>query len=75
MSETCLSCEPTDSLSRTVPLPRSGRLASLVLRLLDWHARLQQRRHLSALSPHMLKDVGLTAADVHAEIGKRPWQP
>jgi uncharacterized protein YjiS (DUF1127 family) len=75
MLETPISCETAKSISPAVPLPRSGRLASLVLRLLDWHLRVQQRRHLSALSTHMLKDVGLTAADVHAEIGKRPWQP
>jgi uncharacterized protein YjiS (DUF1127 family) len=75
MLETRLSYEAAKSVSRTAPLPRSGRLATLVLRLLDWHARAQQRRHLGALSNHMLKDIGLTTVDVSAEIGKRPWQP
>jgi uncharacterized protein YjiS (DUF1127 family) len=71
MLETRISYE---TALRPAALPRPGRLVALVHRLLEWHERMQQRRHLGGLSTHMLKDIGLTSADVYAETGKRPWQ-
>ena len=53
---------------------RNGWLGRAFYRLLDWHERAQQRRHLSALSSYMLKDIGLSSADVYAELEKKPWQ-
>jgi len=43
-------------------------------RALTWHERARQRRHLECLSDHMLRDIGLTRADVLAEATKRFWQ-
>jgi uncharacterized protein YjiS (DUF1127 family) len=44
-------------------------------RLLTWQERSRQRHHLESLSDHMLRDIGLTRADVMAETTKRFWQP
>ena len=33
-----------------------------------------QRRHLQFLSDHMLRDIGLTRADVRAEASKPFWR-
>jgi len=43
-------------------------------RVLTWHERARQRRQLECLSDHMLRDIGLTRADVLAEATKRFWQ-
>jgi uncharacterized protein YjiS (DUF1127 family) len=42
--------------------------------VLAWLERTRQRRQLQQLSDHMLKDVGLSRADVEAETSKRFWQ-
>ena len=42
--------------------------------LLGWQERAQQRRHLESLSDHMLRDIGLSRADVLAETTKRFWE-
>jgi uncharacterized protein YjiS (DUF1127 family) len=42
--------------------------------LLTWHARARQRRQLLSLSDHMLRDLGLTRADVMAEASKPFWR-
>jgi uncharacterized protein YjiS (DUF1127 family) len=53
-------------------------LASGVQRIADllliWHQRSQQRRQLQSLSDHMLRDIGLTRADVFAESSKPFWR-
>jgi uncharacterized protein YjiS (DUF1127 family) len=58
-----------------------GRTGGLVKRaqhavdlLLTWHERAQQRRHLQTLSEHMLRDIGLTRADVLVETSKPFWR-
>jgi uncharacterized protein YjiS (DUF1127 family) len=43
--------------------------------LLIWFERTRQRRELSQLSSHMLKDIGLSRADVEAEVTKPFWRP
>jgi uncharacterized protein YjiS (DUF1127 family) len=43
-------------------------------RVLTCHERARQRRQLECLSDHMLRDIGLTRADVLAEATKRFWQ-
>jgi uncharacterized protein YjiS (DUF1127 family) len=43
--------------------------------LLTWLERTRQRRELSQLSSHMLKDIGLSRADVEAEVTKPFWRP
>jgi uncharacterized protein YjiS (DUF1127 family) len=42
--------------------------------VLTWHERARQRRHLQSLSDHMLRDLGLTRADVLAEGSKPFWR-
>jgi uncharacterized protein YjiS (DUF1127 family) len=42
--------------------------------LLVWQERARQRRHLRALNDHMLRDIGLSRADVMAESSKPFWR-
>jgi uncharacterized protein YjiS (DUF1127 family) len=67
-----------DSLSAIAA--RQGRIwARGVLRavqlLQTWRDRAQQRRQLQCLNDHMLRDIGLTRADVFAEASKPFWRP
>jgi uncharacterized protein YjiS (DUF1127 family) len=43
-------------------------------RLLTWLQRSRQRRQLATSSDHMLKDMGLSRADVDHETSRRFWQ-
>lgn len=43
--------------------------------LLVFEDRRRSRRHLLGLSEHMLKDLGLSRAEVEAETGKPFWLP
>ena len=43
--------------------------------LLVWQQRSRDRRQLEALNDHMLRDIGLTRADVFAEASKPFWRP
>ena len=54
------------SASAQVGSPRFG---------LTWLDRARQRRQLCELSDHMLRDIGLTRADVWAEVAKPFWRP
>ena len=54
-----------------IPPERLHRLARI---LFLWHDRARQRRHLQSLSDHMLRDIGLSRADVRAEAGKPFWR-
>lgn len=47
------------------------RAADALLRQL---ARHRARRRLEAMSDHMLKDVGVSRADVEGEMRGRPWR-
>ena len=42
--------------------------------LLIWHERARQRHQLLSLNDHMLRDLGLTRADVMAESSKPFWR-
>jgi uncharacterized protein YjiS (DUF1127 family) len=48
------------------------------LRILEtvelWFERARQRRCLAALPEHLLKDAGLSMADVEREVGKPVWR-
>ena len=43
--------------------------------LLIWQQRARDRRQLESLSDYMLRDIGLTRADVYAEASKPFWRP
>ena len=42
--------------------------------VLAWFERARQRRQLGELSDHMLKDIGLSRADVETEVAKPFWR-
>jgi uncharacterized protein YjiS (DUF1127 family) len=54
------------------------RVATWSLRVTDtlflWLERYRERRALSGLSDHMLKDLGLSRSDAGRESGKRFWE-
>ena len=52
-----------------------GQVCRFIAMLLLWQERARQRAALAALDDRMLKDVGLTRADVMLEIGKPFWRP
>lgn len=39
-----------------------------------WGARSAQRRHLAAMSDHMLRDIGVDRATARGESAKRFWR-
>ena len=61
------------------PGRRRAGTRSWLLRLFDgllaWHTRHQQRQHLRQLDDRMLKDIGLSRADVGWECAKPFWRP
>ena len=58
----------------TLPAAPLTSLAVVVEGVLAWFERTRQRRQLSELSDHMLKDIGLSRADVEAEAAKPFWR-
>ena len=60
--------------SPPVHLVPRGWFASAFEQALAWLERARQRRELRQLSDHMLKDIGLTRADVEAEAAKPFWR-
>jgi uncharacterized protein YjiS (DUF1127 family) len=56
---------------RPLLVSRVGRAVDLVL---IWHERVRQRRQLRSLSTHMLRDIGLSRADVEGEASKPFWR-
>ncbi len=50
-------------------------LAQFVELALAWVERARERRQLQALNDHMLKDLGLSRADVEGEASKPFWRP
>ncbi len=50
-------------------------LERLCDRLLTWQERSRQRHQLASLSDHLLRDIGLSRADIMAETTKRFWRP
>jgi len=51
-----------------------SRAASLLRYILTWSDRIRQRRALQALDDWVLKDIGLSRADVMHEYDKPFWQ-
>ena len=60
-------------------LPGRSVPAALVLAVVDvvlkWLERRRQRRALDRLDDLMLRDIGLSRADVEQEVGKPFWRP
>jgi uncharacterized protein YjiS (DUF1127 family) len=49
-------------------------MGALIERILTWQERARQRRALESLDDRMLKDIGLSRADVMRECDKPFWQ-
>ena len=49
-------------------------MGTAVDQMLSAHERWRQRQALLALDDHLLKDIGLSRADVEREAGKSPWE-
>jgi uncharacterized protein YjiS (DUF1127 family) len=58
----------------SVPFVHRSWSASACEQVLAWLERARQRRHLGELSEHMLKDIGLSRADVEVEVAKPFWR-
>jgi uncharacterized protein YjiS (DUF1127 family) len=58
-------------MSRPVGHATGARITEVLLR---WFEQARQRRQLGRLSDHMLKDIGLSRADVEAEVAKPFWR-
>jgi uncharacterized protein YjiS (DUF1127 family) len=52
----------------------SSRSTRLFNTMLEWRARSRERHALSQLDDRMLRDIGLTRADVHREATKPFWR-
>ena len=80
----------TDTIRATAPRPLAAQIVALVWfagrqlawwlgqgseAVLTWAERGRQRRQLAELNDYMLRDIGLSRADVAAETRKPFWQP
>lgn len=52
----------------------AGLAATWVEQVLAWQERVRQRYHLSGLDDRLLKDIGLSRADVEREVDKPFWR-
>jgi len=59
-------------IDQLVAVSAEGAMAA-VLKLLDLQRQARERSHLAALPDEILKDVGLSRADVEAAVHKPLW--
>jgi uncharacterized protein YjiS (DUF1127 family) len=53
---------------------RAGGLVSFVEAVLSWQDRARQRRLLATMDDRLLRDVGVTRADIAIEAAKPFWR-
>lgn len=67
----------SNALRHNVPIHAFGRVNRAFERVagavLGWQQRAAERRHLAALDDRMLKDMGISRADVNRESTKPFW--
>lgn len=51
-----------------------GAITRVFATLVEWFVRARQRSELAQLDAWMMRDLGLTDADVQRERSKLPWQ-
>ncbi|HUL08500.1 MAG TPA: DUF1127 domain-containing protein [Candidatus Acidoferrum sp.] len=72
-------CTLAGQIRSSLPRHHPGPMGAVVLLVADlvstWYLRVRERRHLRALDDHMLKDIGVTRADVEFEVQKHFWRP
>ena len=52
----------------------TGAFARAFATLMRWQARHRERAHLAQLDDHLLRDMGLTRAEVARQVAKPFWQ-
>jgi uncharacterized protein YjiS (DUF1127 family) len=58
-----------------ISLKSLGALAvNAINTVLDWQDRARQRRHLGEMDDHLLRDIGLSRADLEYESSKPFWR-
>lgn len=50
------------------------KLKNCLLVCKQWHENKRTRDYLSEMSPHLLKDIGMTESERQEELGKKFWQ-
>jgi len=72
-----LICAANEGMDPQLQL--KSRASRAVLRfwqtVLVWQERVEQRHALETMEPHMFQDMGLSPAQVRAEIAKPFWRP
>jgi uncharacterized protein YjiS (DUF1127 family) len=51
-----------------------GIVTRLFDQLLSWHDRARQRRHLGELDDRLLRDIGVSRADIDHEMSRPFWR-
>jgi len=74
MSNHILSLVPRSGLAHLVAADLAPALSRAIEAPIDWIARMRDRRQLAAMNDSMLKDIGVSRADVEHEIEKHFWQ-
>jgi uncharacterized protein YjiS (DUF1127 family) len=59
---------------RTLGHAAARRLAIILETVANWQERAAQRHRLAGLDERMLRDVGLTGADIRHELEKPFWR-
>lgn len=74
MEVTMATASTLENLRHSQDVPMRERLLSALLLAEAWVERHRQRRTLLELDGRMLHDLGLSNADVQAEVGKHFWE-
>ena len=74
MSSHLLSLVPRSGLAHMVATDLAPVLSQAIEAPIAWLDRVRDRRHLAAMSDAMLKDIGVSRADVEHEVEKHFWQ-